>query len=299
MLNITQIKRQIFAIKSTTKVLEAMRLISISSYPRINKFHESVTLYRKKLSNMLGNLLKLSPKVEFKVNPPSENDDCNILLIVIGSSKGLCGSFNSQLQRHLSDRLTFDINQNYKFITIGKSANWIISGLKSKFQSTETLKSIDNLNDKNLNNTTIEILNLILSSKINFSNVVVVGNAFKSIFSQKPKIRTILPIESASFLNESGDEPAEQVSEDLSSADDIIWEQSRAEIIKEFYNQYLYISIYSLLSESILSETAARFVSTDSAVINAKKQIERLSLQYNKLRQGSITREVTELSSST
>lgn len=275
-----------------------MRLISISSYPKINKFHDSVIFYRKKLSKMFNSLIKNNPGVDIKFNSRSQHSACNILLIVIGSTKGLCGSFNSQLQRHLSDRLTLDIHQNYKFITVGKSANWIISGLKSKVQSLDVIKSIDNLNDKTLSSVTIEILNVILSEHENFSNVIVVGNSFKSIFSQKPKIRTILPIESAHFLNDFNDDILDLKSEDTIS-EEIIWEQPPEEIIKEFHYHYLYTSIYSLLSESILSETAARFIATDGAVINAKKQVDRLSLHYNKLRQGSITREVTELSSST
>lgn len=298
MLNIIQIKRQIFAIKSTKKVLEAMRLISITSYPKINKFHESVVFYRKKLSKIFNNLIKNSPGLELKLNSRSEHDECNTLLIVIGSSKGLCGSFNSQLQRHLSDRLALDMHQNYKFLTVGKSANWIISGLKSKVQKLDVVKSIENLNNKNLNTTTIDILNVILSKQEKFSNVIVVGNSFKSIFSQKPKIRTILPIESANFLNDFNDDTSELKNEDAIS-DELIWEQNSDQIIKELHYQYLYASIYSLLSESILSETAARFTATDAAVINAKKQVDRLSLYYNKQRQSSITREVTELSSST
>ena len=82
MLNLTQIKRQIYAIKSTKKVIEAMRLISISAYPRINKAHNSVVFFRQRLLKILNYLTKINPaddKEDFFIRLHFEDENLSIL----------------------------------------------------------------------------------------------------------------------------------------------------------------------------------------------------------------------------
>lgn len=292
MLNLTQIKRRISAIKSTKKVIEAMRLISISSYPKASKNHEAVTTYKQELSGIFSILANAAPSLLSKYLSNQDHRNCKILLVIVGSSKGLCGSFNGQLERHAKDRINIDPHQEYKIITVGRRANRILSGsevLGTQAIPKNFIKSLPCLSEKNLASTASVISNTIMSSDENFSKVMALSNSFKSIFSQKPKIRTILPIEPPSLAE--GQSPPD--------FDEIIWEQPSSQIIDQLFGQYIYTSIYSLLSESLLAETSARFVTTDGAAHNASQQIDNLSLQYNKMRQSAITREVTELSSST
>lgn len=290
MLNLSQIKRRISAIKSTKKVIEAMRLISISAYPKISKSHEFVKTYREEFSNLLSSLAQIDPESMQKFLPPQDHRNCKVLLIIVGSSKGLCGSFNSQLERHAKDRITIDSHQTCHIITVGRRAERILSNtelIDLKSLPEDSITKLENLTDKNIDQITSSITSVITAPGARFSQVMILANSFKSIFSQKPKIRVVLPI-SPSDLNHENE-----------ATEEIIWEQPSEKIIRALFYQYIYSSTYSLLSESVLSEISARFVTTDGATQNASKQIENLSLQYNKLRQGAITREVTELSSST
>jgi F-type H+-transporting ATPase subunit gamma len=76
------------------------------------------------------------------------------------------------------------------------------------------------------------------------------------------------------------------------------WEQNPSDILDDLALQYLTATMYRLLFQSLLAEQAARFISMDNATRNAKQLLEDTQLQYNKLRQAKITRELTELSAS-
>ena len=86
--------------------------------------------------------------------------------------------------------------------------------------------------------------------------------------------------------------------EEEQQPDDFIWEDSPLHILDALAHQQLNATLYALLVQSLLAEQAARFISMDNATRNAKYLKESMMLQYNKLRQAKITKELTELSTS-
>ena len=99
------------------------------------------------------------------------------------------------------------------------------------------------------------------------------------------------PVKQCSFLL-----PIEQenTAEPLSK-DDYLWEQSPNDLLDQLAYQTLEVQLHYLLFESLLAEHAARFISMDNATRNAQSLLEETQLQYNKLRQAKITKELTEL----
>ena len=77
-----------------------------------------------------------------------------------------------------------------------------------------------------------------------------------------------------------------------------IWEQDKLEIVNSAARHYLGVHTTTILFQALVSEYAARFVAMDNATTNAENYLETLTLQFNKLRQALITREVSELSAS-
>jgi len=74
-----------------------------------------------------------------------------------------------------------------------------------------------------------------------------------------------------------------------------MWYQEAHDLLDKIAPQYIASNINAVLLESILAEQAARFISMDTATRNAKNLLEETTLQYNKLRQAKITKELTEL----
>lgn len=281
MLNLIQIRQRINAIKSTQKVVEAMRMISISAYPKIHKRFLAATIFLETSQQMLKFLLSTENGQDFILTKQKQNH--KTIILVIGANKGLCGAFNHQLEIHARKRFELDPEQHYEFLAIGKQAENIVHSLNMP-KDIFNIIPMESLSSHNIEELTQAVKNHIENST-HTANVLCLSNSFKSLFSQQPKLRVILPLENFAATNS---EPE----------NNILWEQPSELILQECYNNFLYTIIYNLLLESILSETAARFITTDGAMQNAKTKIEQLSLMYNKVRQAAITREVAELSAS-
>ena len=109
----------------------------------------------------------------------------------------------------------------------------------------------------------------------------------KTFFVQKPQEAPLIPLTLK----------AEQELSNNQSID-YEWEQSPTSLLDELARQTILINLHYLLFESLLAEHAARFISMDNATRNAQALLEETKLQYNKLRQAKITKELTELVSS-
>jgi F-type H+-transporting ATPase subunit gamma len=209
------------------------------------------------------------------------------IIIIAASAKGLCGGFNSQLERTLLNQININPEQRYEFVLLGKKAESLIEHTKFLQLSNCGKIILPNLQIQTLPQI-IEKIKALVGDQPMVNSIAVLHNHFKSIFYYKPKYSTVFSFDdSASNLE----------TKELIDPQDLICEQEIDIITKLLSNALLETSLYSLLHESILCETAARFVTTDGATQSARKKIEQLSLQYNKIRQAMITREVAELSS--
>jgi F-type H+-transporting ATPase subunit gamma len=103
----------------------------------------------------------------------------------------------------------------------------------------------------------------------------------QNFFIQRPHIATLVPFTQEKQLT--------------TSSHDYLWEQEPQHILDTLVQQYIETQLQSLLFQSLLAEHAARFISMDSSTRNAENLLEVNKLQYNKLRQAKITKELTEL----
>jgi F-type H+-transporting ATPase subunit gamma len=121
--------------------------------------------------------------------------------------------------------------------------------------------------------------------KKEWRSVVVISNNPISFFIQKPTITTLFPLH----------KPA--LNTDLFETEPYTWYQDPLTLFSHYVPLLLQIHIEKLMFESLIAEQAARFISMDSATHNADKLLNTTRLEYNKLRQTFITKEVIELSS--
>jgi len=274
MANLLSLKRRIKAALNVSKTTKAMQMIATSKLKKAQDAALSARPYVEKLTQISQNL---TAKLENKNIHPYmrvSSEKNKTLLVAISPDKGLCGGLITNLTREL---LNFDPeNKNNVFLTIGKKIETPAANLNkpilASFKFGTTLPTFDMV---------FPILNIIddhfLNKKVN--SVKILSTNFISVFSQRPNIKNILPIEF----------PKEETSTFT------IFEPSAEELLPNILKHYLEMTIYQNLLESFASEQAARMVAMQNATDNAMEIVEELQLLYNKGRQEKITNEILDI----
>ncbi|OGB83485.1 hypothetical protein A3F66_02125 [candidate division TM6 bacterium RIFCSPHIGHO2_12_FULL_32_22] len=271
MAQLIQLKQRITAIQTIKKITNAMRIISMSLHSRLG--HKLVLL--KNYQKGLNDLLYVTK--QFKKNSNHEENNINKInnkkaLIIIGSDKGLCGTFNSNILKLLKNENLSE----YELITVGKKISDNIKNIA------EIKNAFHNFNYRNLNRIAAEIYDLVEQG--NYSEIICINTLPKSFFIQLSQKKRLFPIkytEESTSLN----------------VDEYVWEETPETVYQSLEKEYLRFSISYALFESLFAEQAARFQSMDSATRNAENILEEMQIQYSKLRQAKITQEISELTS--
>lgn len=280
MAQLIQMRQRIKAIETIKKITHAMRLISMSMHSRLRNKTPLLKKYNTELTSVFKKLRSISPKWQNAITSPKESPESKSLFIIAGSQKGLCGTFNSGLFKEFEEIIKQEDIKKIEFICIGKKAYEHLKAHQFKL-----IKNFDNINMRNFTKISNEITKLIIDAEQPYSSIKILSNELKSFFFQKPKLNQLTPL------------IEENIDEKIDDNQNYIWYQDAEEMLDQLVPQYLASNINSILLESLLSEQAARFLSMDAATRNAKKLLEETTLQYNKLRQAKITKELTELAS--
>lgn len=286
MANLRDIRDRISSVKSTQQITKAMKMVAAA---RLRKAQDRIMDTRPYVAGLQSVLEKLSQNSQGDNSfmQPVENPE-RILLIIVSSDRGLCGGFNSNLFRHITDTLEkrypeFKDSSKLSILTIGRKANDFFS--KRGYNVIETHNGFfDNLNyDK-----AAEIMNRVRKTFQNgtYDNVIIAYNEFKSVIVQNRKFSTVLPI--------SVEETEEK---DLTAANgiDYIFEPDSDTILDQIIPLHVNMQLWRALLESNASEQGARMAAMDNATENAKEIIGSLNLKYNKARQAAITKELSEI----
>jgi len=197
------------------------------------------------------------------------------LFVIISSNRGLAGSLNTNLFRHLA---TATSGQKNNFITVGKKGiNFAVS----------TGKLLGDFSDYSPPESSIvPLVKLITDSFTSkeVDSVHLVYSEYISALTQKPKVRNLLPIK-------------KQKAEDLPSESDQIYnfEPTPEEVLIDLIPFYLEVVISEAFFQAQASEHSARMVAMKSASDNAKNLTDALSLEYNKARQQLVTTELGDI----
>lgn len=284
MANLKEIRGRIKSVKNTAKITSAMKMVSAAKLRRAQNAIESARPYVLKLNEVLGNLI--GGLGEGYSNPLTTQREIvnNAVFVVIGSDRGLCGSFNSNLFKVAYKYITEDFvkanpNANVKVITVGKKATSFFS--KSKLEVIAKYPDVFG----NLQFTTAQsIINDVQSKYENgeYDRVFVYNNSFINIIKQEPTLNQILPIKT-------------NTSSESKQKTDYIYEPDTATILDELLPKLLNISAWRYLLESNAAEQASRMMAMDNATNNAKELVDKLNIVYNRERQAAITTEMLEI----
>ena len=271
MSELIKLKNRIKAIETTEKVTKAMRLISMSQHAKLKRTATAIQKYDAELTNIFSSVKKLDPnwKCDF-LNPEATGKK---LIIVIGSQKGLCGTYNSQIFNFFNSKIKN--HSNFNLIFIGKKA---CDFLSKKYSS---IKEFPDLSINKVNSITKTLFNIIATASPKYENVTIFYNYPKSFLTQVPTEKQIIPV-------------LESISDDTAKKE-YIWEQPANQILDILAEEYLRFTLQTILKDALLAEQAARFKSMDSAAHNAENLLSEMKRQYSKQRQAKITKELIEL----
>ena len=292
MSHLVQLREQIKAVQTTKKITHAVRLVSMSMYAKLEKLTALHKAYFASIADFFTQLLERAAEWQHPVFNSRDVLDSRPLFVIVTTSKGLCGSLNSNLFRFIEQNMFLQSHQKPAFIVIGQRG---VRYLKERPWG-EMVHAYTEVNSNNYLTIAEDVVDRILSGG-NYSSVTFFGSRLHSFFQQQPKKMNLLPLRrnELNFFS-SKQEFAPEVE---SLGEDVLCEQPIDEMLNTVASAYVYSFVLNVLFQAILAEHAARFLAMDSSTTNATKYLDKLTLQYNKIRQAVITKEVAELSSNT
>lgn len=281
MSKLIQLRQRIKAIETIKKITHAMRLIAMSSHSQLKNSQPIITSYTHELESIFNQLRMHAPDWNHSVLEPNTKKTHKIALIIVGSQKGLCGSFNNHLFKMVHKTIADLDGQTVDIIPVGQKAIDFAGQLPTK----QIKQSYKKFSIRLISDIADEIASSLFNASPAYKSVLIVSNRFKNFFTQFPKTTQLIPERSNTAIEQAQD-------------NDLIWDQNAEQSLNELAFSYITARIQLLLFDSLLSEHAARFVSMDGATRNANGILESTKLEYNKLRQAKITKELTELTGS-
>ena len=281
--SLKEIRIRIASVESTQKITGAMKMVSAAKLRRAQNAIISLRPYSNKLNEILQNL---SSSAESMADMPlfATRDIENVVLVVISSNRGLCGSFNSNVvkeARHLIE--TKYAKQaaagKLKIICLGKKA------MEQLAKTYDVIQCNEALIDTPVFNEVAQIAQFLMDGFANktIDKVDIIYNRFINPATQKLVVENYLPVQ------QLGDDTEKK------QLNDYIFEPSKEEILEELIPKIMKLQLYKTLIDSIASEHGARMTAMHKATDNATEILKDLRLKYNNARQSAITNELIEI----
>ena len=276
------IRRRIRSIGSTSQITRAMQMVAAS---KMRKAQEAA-LRGRPFVHLLYNIQRAITTHLGEYSDPllEVREVRKRAVILIGADKGLCGALNSNLFRLATK---FDPKTTV-FITAGKKAAQFVA--VTGRQLIADFPYHDTPRFEEARAIARFARDLFLNKEVD--EVLVLATRFVNTLTQNPIELQFLPIGEIKDLTIPTAEMADAHSADATAT---LFEPSVEEILEFFLPRYLGIFIYQILLNAKASEQSARMVSMQNATENAESLIKDLTLEYNKIRQGSITQELLEI----
>lgn len=274
MSQLIKLRQQIKTIKTIQKITQAMRLVSMSVHSRLNNQKIYLKNYQAE-SNKITSIVETVNSHTLKENSFGSKK----LIVLIGSQKGLCGSFNQDILRKYLDYHKNQNQEDFELMVIGKK---LVDTAQRKYQLDHT---ITKFTPATINETVSNLFNYINAPK-KYKEVIIFSNSSKNFFTHITKITYLLSNTNKQIIKTKSSKEIEPY----------FWEQAASELAKKLEINQIKLDIYCLFFDSLIAEYAARFRSMDSATRNANTLLETAERQYRKVRQTKITRELVELS---
>ena len=282
--SLDDLKKRIKSVKSTQKITKAMKMVAAAKLKKAQENAEKGRPYSEKLHNIILNLTK---SISDETNAPKlligSGKDEVYLCLVMTADRGLCGGFNSNICKLAKNHFKKIIKdgKKLKIITVGSKGH---DQIKSEYNSF----IIDKFNFKDKKQISFKEAEVIgkkiidLFNQEQFDKCFIFYNNFKNVITQIPKSEQIIPTDLSDKKNEN-----QTASYDFEPDED--------EILEDLLPKNVSTQIFKAFLENAASEQGSRMTAMDNATRNAGDLVDKLTINYNRSRQASITKELIEI----
>jgi len=285
--SLDDLKKRIKSVKSTQKITKAMKMVAAAKLRKAQENAEKGRPYSQKMQNIILNLTKSISDPE---NAPKllvgTGKDQVYLCVVLTSDRGLCGGFNSNICKlaKTNFKKLLSEGKEIKIITVGSKG---LDQIKRKYGK-YVIKKLSFKDKKQISFNEAEIVGkeiIELFNKNEFDKCIIFYNNFKNVITQIPQAQQIIPAEKI----ESNDK--DKTEEKLSYE----FEPDEDEILEDLLPKNISTQVFKALLENAASEQGSRMTAMDNATRNAGDLVDKLTINYNRSRQASITKELIEI----
>lgn len=281
-----EIRAKIKSVQNTRKITKAMEMVAASKMRKAQDRMHASRPYGEHIRTIVAHLATAQTSYDHPYLRPHEASAAKVGLIMVTTDKGLCGALNTNIQRLVLGKIK-DWNAEGVAIQATAIGNKGLGFLQRS--GVELISNVVQLGDRpqmeHLIGAIGAQLELYTAGKID--KVYLAYTRFVNAMKQEPVVEQLLPL-SSDRLEEIGEERREY-------SWDYLYEPSDATVLDVLLKRYIEALIYQAVAENMASEQSARMVAMKAASDNAKKLIGDLQLVYNKTRQATITKEITEI----
>ena len=282
--SLDDLKKRIKSVKSTQKITKAMKMVAAAKLRKAQENAEKGRPYSTKMKNIISNLTRSISDPE---NAPKlligNGKDKIYLCVVMTADRGLCGGFNSNIcklaknnfKKFLSDE------KEIKIITVGTKG---LDQLKREYNQ-NIIKKINFKDKKIISFKEAEKVGKIiieLFEKNEFDKCFLFYNNFKNVITQIPQAQQIIPAS-------KGEEKKEEENNSYE------FEPDEDEILEDLLPKNISTQVFKAFLENAASEQGSRMTAMDNATRNAGDLVDKLTINYNRSRQATITKELIEI----
>ncbi len=287
MATLRELKGRIGSVRSSEKITGAMKMISSAKMHKYEQALRRLLPFRAQLQSIMGNLL--STDAEFSSPLIETREVKSVGIVVFGSDDGLCGAFNINIFKGLLQHI------EQKRQSLGNDTKFVIYAVGNKmYKATSRLADSnikvirpDNITAKSqsaaIKDFTKKLQTEFLSGDLDTVDILYMK--FHSVSRQRLEAEQLLPVSQTTLT-------AENIA---ASSRPCIFEPGPDAIFSSVLPLFILAIMQETFTQNLASEQASRIMAMQSANDNAKKLLEQLQLEYNKLRQQSITTELLDI----
>ena len=285
------IRTRITSVKNTRKITRAMKLVSTAKLRRAQDALIAARPYSSAISKVVSVLSAVAGADSHKLF--EERPLSKAAIVVMTSDRGQAGAFNANVtkavERYAANELSGATEVSLRII--GRKGNQYFARRRATVTSFDAAPTGATALET-ARETANRVIDDFLAGKVD--RVFVVYNEFKSAISQVTRVKQILPVvpEPVTALTAA---PATAGHAAADVQPDFLYEPSKQELLNRLVPLYVQIQLYRASLESVAAFFAAQMTAMENATKNAGEMIARLTLSYNRARQASITKELSEI----
>ena len=283
--SLDDLKKRIKSVKSTQKITKAMKMVAAAKLRKAQENAERGRPYSRKMQNIILNLTK---SINDPQNAPKllvgNGKDQTYLCLVLTADRGLCGGFNSNICKLAKNNFQKILSEGkeLKIITVGSKGfdqikreygKYVIKKFSFKDKKQITFVEAETVGT--------EIIDLFNNNQ--FDKCILFYNNFKNVITQIPQAQQIIPAEEKILTKDN---------EETYSYE---FEPDEDEILEDLLPKNISTQVFKAFLENAASEQGSRMTAMDNATRNAGELVDKLTINYNRSRQASITKELIEI----